>query len=208
MISPASTINPVVSSVSHATRLVGSSANTASSMASETWSAILSRMPFGYRLGRKQVSACAAHKRETPSCMILRNVFWPCGQDGCSINSAGQPRSDKRSRGLLGWSIGRIVLRSYTGDGQPLWSGVELIIHGLQSSLENMGIDLRRREIGMTKQGLNRPQVRPTIQEMGCERMSDNVGAKVPWETRAHRVFLEDLPKSHPTQVTAAGIDE
>ena len=42
VISPATTTNPVVISVSHATRLSGSSASAASSTESEIWSAILS----------------------------------------------------------------------------------------------------------------------------------------------------------------------
>ena len=42
VISPATTIRPVVISVSHATRLCGSFASAASSTASEIWSAILS----------------------------------------------------------------------------------------------------------------------------------------------------------------------
>src|ERR671932_2403344 len=45
VISPATTTSPVVSSVSHATRPIGSSARMASRMASETWSAILSGWP-------------------------------------------------------------------------------------------------------------------------------------------------------------------
>src|SRR3990170_1210625 len=44
-ISPATTTSPVVTSVSHATRPLGSSARTASSTASEIWSAILSGWP-------------------------------------------------------------------------------------------------------------------------------------------------------------------
>src|SRR3954466_9401432 len=43
--SPATTTRPVVISVSHATRPVGSSLRTASSTASEIWSAILSGCP-------------------------------------------------------------------------------------------------------------------------------------------------------------------
>ena len=45
MISPATTTSPVVISVSHATRPFASSASTASSTASEIWSAILSGCP-------------------------------------------------------------------------------------------------------------------------------------------------------------------
>ncbi len=45
VISPATTTSPVVISVSHATRPFGSSASTASSTASEIWSAILSGCP-------------------------------------------------------------------------------------------------------------------------------------------------------------------
>src|SRR5438552_5126615 len=44
-ISPATTTRPVVSSVSHATRPIGSSAMMASRTASEIWSAILSGWP-------------------------------------------------------------------------------------------------------------------------------------------------------------------
>src|SRR5436305_6467432 len=45
VISPATTTSPVVISVSHATRLIGSSARTASRTESEIWSAILSGWP-------------------------------------------------------------------------------------------------------------------------------------------------------------------
>src|SRR5947207_14104598 len=45
VISPATTTRPVVSSVSQATRLLGSPARTASSTVSEIWSAILSGCP-------------------------------------------------------------------------------------------------------------------------------------------------------------------
>src|SRR2546422_2797759 len=44
-ISPATTTRPVVTSVSHATRLFRSSCSTASRIVSETWSAILSGWP-------------------------------------------------------------------------------------------------------------------------------------------------------------------
>src|SRR5215469_14446586 len=45
VISPATTIRPVVSRVSHATRDIGSPASAASTTASEIWSAILSGCP-------------------------------------------------------------------------------------------------------------------------------------------------------------------
>ena len=45
VISPATTTSPVVIRVSHATRPMGSAVRTASRIASETWSAILSGWP-------------------------------------------------------------------------------------------------------------------------------------------------------------------
>jgi hypothetical protein len=45
VISPATTTSPVVTSVSHATRPLGSSVRTASRTESETWSATLSGCP-------------------------------------------------------------------------------------------------------------------------------------------------------------------
>jgi hypothetical protein len=45
VISPATTTRPVVTSVSQATRLIGSSASAASRIVSEIWSAILSGCP-------------------------------------------------------------------------------------------------------------------------------------------------------------------
>ena len=72
VISPATMQMPVVTSTSHATRPVGSSARTASSTASEIWSAILSGWPS---VTDSDVKMCLLCVCQLTSCDSVLPVF-------------------------------------------------------------------------------------------------------------------------------------
>ena len=46
----------------------------------------------------------------------------------------------------------------------------------LETAVLHMGVDLRGGNTGMAQHGLDRPQVRPMIQEVGSERMAKHMG--------------------------------
>ena len=71
--------------------------------------------------------------------------------------------------------------------------------------VDDMGIDLGRREIGMAEQGLDHPQVGPMRQQMRGEGMAQDMrrdkGRRNP---RQHRHILDQTVKILPGQMPLA----
>ena len=96
VISPATTTRPVVSSVSHATRLVGSPSRMASRTASEIWSAILSGWPSVTDSEVKVVFTCCSASRRggrSPYPRRRRPLHpWRSAGPRCALPSAPEDR--------------------------------------------------------------------------------------------------------------------
>ena len=56
-----------------------------------------------------------------------------------------------------------------------LSQGVVLLDEATQPFLDDVGIDLRRRYIGVTQQLLDRAQIRPSFQQMAGKRMAEHM---------------------------------
>ena len=59
-----------------------------------------------------------------------------------------------------------------------------------------MGIDLRRRNVGVSEHFLDNAQVGAAGQKMGCEAMPEKVGIDICFETCARRVTFDELPNA------------
>src|ERR671937_827379 len=116
VISPATSTTPVVTSVSHATRPIGSSASTASSTASEIWSASLSGWP--------SVTDSEVKRYRRP--MVRRIIAADRGRPGMAsrvrrpAQQGGEPVADGAGQLLLGPFLERRVLTLPAQDGRPI----------------------------------------------------------------------------------------
>src|SRR5208337_3680096 len=66
----------------------------------------------------------------------------------------------------------------------------------LQSLASNMRVDLCRCYICMTEHDLNRAEIRPSFQQMGCKRMPESVGMDFLVETRPKCIPSHDFPET------------
>ena len=83
------------------------------------------------------------------------------------------------------------------------------IVHGAQPCFENVCIDLRSRQIRVSKHDLNRPKIRPPLEQMRREGVSEHVRAQLARNARPDAVVLQHFPESHARQrSTVAGVDE
>src|SRR5437763_939131 len=90
VISPATTTRPVVISVSHATRPLGSSVSTASSTASEIWSATLSGCP--------SVTDSEVKRNSRPAIRRIRLLDLEKRVEGAAVARAGRPFEERAQR--------------------------------------------------------------------------------------------------------------
>ena len=67
-------------------------------------------------------------------------------------------------------------------------------MHGFQSLLIDVCINLRRRNVGVTKHFLDDAQIRAIPQQMRREAMSQKVRVNVLFESGALRMLFYDLP--------------
>ncbi len=68
----------------------------------------------------------------------------------------------------------------------------------------DMGVDLRRRDIGMTEQGLERAQVRSPGQQVSGKCMPQNMGTDpLGRDPRLPRQPAHDLKQPHPADMPA-----
>ena len=71
---------------------------------------------------------------------------------------------------------------------------MKLAMHGFQSLLIDVCINLRRRNVGVTKHFLDDTQIGTVPQQMRREAVSQKVGINVLFESGAPRMFFYDLP--------------
>ena len=73
---------------------------------------------------------------------------------------------------------------------------MKLPVRLLQPPRVHMRVNLRRRNIGMPEHLLDDPQIRPALQQMRREGMSQHVRMHVLLQPRAPAQFAEQLPNS------------
>src|SRR5512140_2312783 len=71
----------------------------------------------------------------------------------------------------------------------------------------NMGVDVGRRDIGMTEHLLDRPEISPAFQQVRREGMTERVGMNLFAYSRELRVFLHDVPDGHARHRSPAGVE-
>src|SRR5262245_48052503 len=62
---------------------------------------------------------------------------------------------------------------------------MEAIVDCAQASLEDVGVNLCRREIGMTEHHLDGAQIRPALEQMRRKRVSNHMRTEGAWKARA-----------------------
>jgi len=72
-------------------------------------------------------------------------------------------------------------------------------IDGTNPLFGQMGVNLRTRQIHMTQQFLDHPEVGAVFQQMGGKGMPQGMGAHFPVESQTLQVFIE-----HPLNASAA----
>ncbi len=60
-----------------------------------------------------------------------------------------------------------------------------------------MGVDLRRRNVGVTEHFLNDAQIGAVPQQMRREAVSQKMGVNALFESGVSRMFFHDLPDAH-----------
>src|SRR4051812_27484538 len=162
--------SPVVTRVSHATRLTGSCVRMASRIESEIWSAILSGCP-------------SVTDSDVKRCRPLRLM-------PCAPFVRLEPDSTCKTL-CFRWK--RLSLAD---------SGarVKAIVDRAEPCFEDVGVDLRRRQVRVPEHQLDRAQVRAALEQMRRERVAQHVrthGARQPCRPR---MLLQDLPEPDPAE--------
>ena len=67
-------------------------------------------------------------------------------------------------------------------------------MHLTQSRAGDMGVDFGCRDAGVAEELLDDAQVRPVVQEMGCEAMPEHVGRHIAVDARAADALFDMLP--------------
>src|SRR5262245_15317079 len=80
---------------------------------------------------------------------------------------------------------------------------MEAVVHVPEPRFEHVCVDLRRRQIRMAEHGLNGAQVGAALEEMGGERMAEDVRAEMGANTRSLPLCLQDLPAADARQARA-----
>src|SRR5437867_3361477 len=81
-------------------------------------------------------------------------------------------------------------------------------MHLAQVLTIDVGVDLRRGDVGVPKHLLYRTKIRAALQEMGRERVSQCVRGDALGDPGALHVLREDLPGAHPGERRAAGVEK
>src|SRR5688572_22176288 len=87
-------------------------------------------------------------------------------------------------------------------------SRVELLVDRAQVLPIDVGVDLRRRDVSMSKHLLYRAQIRAALEQMRRERMSERVGRYVFLQTRLFHVLAEHLPRAHAGERRTARVEK
>src|SRR5882757_3399772 len=83
-------------------------------------------------------------------------------------------------------------------------SRMELVVDAAHPLFEDVGIDLRRRQIRVAQHHLDRAQVGTALQEVRGKGMSQSVRAQRPCKARLLRIALQDLPETNTRQSSTA----
>jgi hypothetical protein len=88
--------------------------------------------------------------------------------------------------------------------------GMKAIVQRTHSGIENVGIDLGRRQIGVAKHHLNRSQIGAALEQMRRKRVSQHVRADLGRESHAFSIGFEDLPEpnARDPRTAPARVDE
>ena len=85
---------------------------------------------------------------------------------------------------------------------------MELVIDRFETRFQNVCVDLSGREVGVTKEALNGPQVGAAVKQVRCKRMPHNVRTQIVWKPGVPGMLFQDLPESNAAQPTTAHIHE
>src|SRR5262245_49175127 len=85
---------------------------------------------------------------------------------------------------------------------------VETIVDRAQPRVEDVCVDLRRRQIGVAEHQLNRAEVGAALEQVRREGVAQDVRTQRPRQLRGARVALQDLPEPDTAQRTAARVHE
>jgi len=87
--------------------------------------------------------------------------------------------------------------------GMKLGEGVAFADQVGQLIIGQMGVNFRGDQIGMAKQFLNGPQIRPMLQQMGGKGMAEHVGGDMgEAKARLPGQFPDQLEQPDPRQMT------
>ena len=80
----------------------------------------------------------------------------------------------------------------------PPWSlhsraGVEFFDHGLETAFFDVGVDLRRRDVGVAEEFLNDAEVGPAAEEVGGEAVAHEVRINIRFDAGACCVLFDEL---------------
>src|SRR5690554_866827 len=90
----------------------------------------------------------------------------------------------------------------------PLRPGVGFVVDLFKPVLGELGVNLRCRDIGMSQHFLDRPEVRPVLQQMSGKGMPEGMGGYGAGEIQLLRVLLDDLPKALPGKTMPMVVQE
>src|SRR5262245_28510971 len=85
---------------------------------------------------------------------------------------------------------------------------VEPVVDLPQPRLEDVRVDLRRREIGVAEHQLDGAQVGASLERMGRKRVPQHVRTERARQMRAASMLLQDLPEADAAERAAARVDE
>ena len=85
---------------------------------------------------------------------------------------------------------------------------MELLVHGAQVVPVHVCVDLRRGEVRVTQHLLHRPQVRPALEQVRRESVSEGVRRDALRDPRPTRRLPDDAPRPDAGERRAAGVQE
>src|SRR5260370_19103183 len=84
--------------------------------------------------------------------------------------------------------------------------GVMRFVNLLQAFFHDVGVDLRRGDIGMPQHELDGAQIRSAFQQMGGKTVPQHVGRERNAQSRPAAITGNNFPYAHPAYVAPAAI--
>src|SRR5258705_7602511 len=91
----------------------------------------------------------------------------------------------------------RRIRRNTAARSRP---GMKTVVHRPHPLLQHVGVNLRRRQIGVAEHHLDGAEIRAALEQVRRERMPQHVRAERPSEAGAAPVRLQDLPEADARQ--------